>query len=288
MPSKRFSYLFAFSIITGLLISSLTSKPLLAQTLLPGTDLGYAHLPKAFVDANGDGHVDYCRFIGDTPTIFIACILGTPNGFEYATQNTAFVSVRGIDQGYSDRPRGFKDANGDGKADYCRFIGNEPNIYEACAIAGSGGFDPNQTQVRIASSKSFPLRGSEFTELGDHRRMKTDVTISNNGRIDGVTRIWTAKQWQGFTGAAAVVLTDADGNILHVTEPHSYGVNCKRCPGSSDRTQGWTDTVPSNVLSQVRKYAIIHTTNPRDRWREWLRDTKEAVQLVRGVMKEFN
>jgi hypothetical protein len=53
--------------------------------------------------------------------------------------------------------------------------------------------------------------------------MKTDITISNNGPIDGVTRIWTAKQWQGFTGAAAVALTDSDGNVLYVTEPHSYG-----------------------------------------------------------------
>jgi hypothetical protein len=111
MSNKRFSYFFTFSLITELLISSLTSQPLLAQTLLPGTDLGYAHLPKAFVDANGDGHVDYCRFVGDAP-IFIACMLGTPNGFDYATQNTAFLSVRGIDQGYADRPRGFRDVNG--------------------------------------------------------------------------------------------------------------------------------------------------------------------------------
>ncbi len=170
------------------------------------------------------------------------------------------------------------------------------DVQNTCSYGGiqAGGNGHNCLLVRyksapaVASSKSFPIRGTEFTELGDHRRMKTDITISNNGRIDGVTRIWTAKQWQGFTGAVAVALTDVDGNILHVTEPHSYGVSCKRCPGPSDRTQGWTDAVPSNVLSQVRKYAIIQTTNPRDRWREWLRDTKEAVQLVRGVMKEFN
>jgi hypothetical protein len=117
--------------------------------------------------------------------------------------------------------------------------------------------------------------------------LSESCTSPNNGRIDGVTRIWTAKQWKGFTGAAAVVLTDADGNVLYVTEPHSYGVDCKRCPGPSDRTQQWTDAVPSSVLSQVRKHSIIHTTNPRIRLREWLRDSKEAVQLIRGVMKEF-
>jgi hypothetical protein len=157
--------------------------------------------------------------------------------------------------------------------------------------AGGGGHHCQLVKYKsapaVASTKSFPLRGSEFTELGDHRRMQTDITISNNGRIDGVTRIWTAKQLQGFTGAAAVVLTDADGNVLYVTEPHSYGVDCKKCPGPSDRTQQWNDAVPSNVISQVKKYSIIHTTNPRNRWRDWLRDTKEAAQQISEIRKEF-
>jgi hypothetical protein len=145
--------------------------------------------------------------------------------------------------------------------------------------------------VGVSSStttKNFPLRGSNFTELGDHRRMETSITISNNGRIDAVTRIWTAKQFQGFTGAVAVVITDSAGNVLHVTEPHSYGVDCKRCPGPSDRTQQWADTVPSNILNQVRGYAIIHTTNPRNRWRDWLRDAKEAAQSIKEIKKEFD
>jgi hypothetical protein len=130
-------------------------------------------------------------------------------------------------------------------------------------------------------NKNFPLRGSNLTELGDHRRMETSITISNNGRIDGVTRIWTAKQWSGFTGAVAVVITDSAGNTLYVTEPRNYGVDCKRCPGPSDRTQQWADTVPSNVLNQVGGYSIVHTTNPRIRWGDWLRDAKEAAKEVK-------
>jgi hypothetical protein len=138
------------------------------------------------------------------------------------------------------------------------------------------------------ANKSFPLRGSEFTELGDHRRMKTSIIISNNGRIDGVTRIWTAKQLEGFTGDVAVVITDSTGIVLYVTEPHSYGVDCRRCPGPSDRTQKWADTVPSNILSQVGGYAILHTTNPRNRWRDWLQDAREAAQKIREIKKEFD
>jgi hypothetical protein len=143
-------------------------------------------------------------------------------------------------------------------------------------------------RLLIAQSQRFPLRSSdEYTDLGDHRQMQTQITISNNGRIDGVTRIWTDKKWQGFTGAVAVVITDRAGNILYVTNPQSWGVDCKRCPGPSNRTQGWADTVPSNVLKQVGGYRILHTTNPRNRWRSWLSDTKEAATEIKAIYSKF-
>jgi hypothetical protein len=299
MSNNRSDYLAYSFVVAGLATFLFNQKYLLAQSLPPGTDLGYNHLPKAFVDANGDGLVDYCRFVGDEPKVFIACMLGTQSGFDINNQITAFTSARGINQGYPDRPRGFRDVNGDGKADYCRFDGPPGKIQEYCNPAFDKGFsddsqriltgntDPNSTPA-ISSNQNFPLRGSQFTELGDHRRMETSITISSNGRIDGVTRIWTAKQWSGFTGAVAVAVTDSAGNILYVTEPHSYGVDCKRCPGPSDRTQQWADTVPSNILNQVKGYAIVHSTNPRNRWREWLRDAREAAQSIQQIRKEFN
>lgn len=87
-------------------------------------------------------------------------------------------------------------------------------------------------KLLLAQSKPFPLKGSKFTELGDHRRMETSITISKNGRVDGVTRIWTDKKLKGFTGSVAVAVTDRAGNILYVTNPQSWGVDCKRCPGT--------------------------------------------------------
>jgi hypothetical protein len=148
-------------------------------------------------------------------------------------------------------------------------------------ISSSGG------EILLAQNQTFPLRGSRFTELGDHRRMETNITISNNGRIDGVTRIWTAAKWTGFTGSVAVALTDRAGNRLYVTNPQSWGVDCKRCPGPSNRTQSWSDTVPANLLSQVGGYAILHTTNPKSRWRSWLSDAKEAVGEIKSIYSKF-
>ncbi len=158
----------------------------------------------------------------------------------------------------------------------------------ACQTAPGYNYFIGCTAVNsLSPQQAFPLQGSQFTELGDHRRMETSVTISNNGRVDGVTRIWTDKQLKGFTGAVAVVITDSAGNVLHVTVPQSYGVDCRRCPGSSDRTQQWSDAVPSNVLGRVGGYAIIHTTNPRDRWRDWLSTAREAATEVRAIYTEF-
>jgi hypothetical protein len=145
----------------------------------------------------------------------------------------------------------------------------------------------SQERLLIAQSQRFPLQGSQFDELGDHRRMETQITVSNNGRIDGMTRIWTDKKWKGFTGSVAVAITDRAGNTLYVTNPQSWGVDCKRCPGPSNRTQGWADTVPSNVLKQVGGYRILHTTNPRDRWRSWLSDTKEAATEIKAIYSKF-
>lgn len=141
--------------------------------------------------------------------------------------------------------------------------------------------------ILMAQNQSFPLQGSRFTELGDHRRMETQITVSNNGRVDGVTRIWTAKQWKGFTGSVAVAITDRAGNVLYVTNPQTWGVDCKRCPGPSDRTQGWTDSIPSNLLDQVGGYAIMHTTSPRDRWRVWLSTAREAATEIKGIYNQF-
>ncbi|MCW3793714.1 hypothetical protein OM416_19155 [Paenibacillus sp. LS1] len=60
----------------------------------------------------------------------------------------------------------------------------------------------------------FPLKGSKHTELGDYRRMNTDITISASGRLDGLTDIWTSKKWVGFHGSVVVFITDNEGNIL--------------------------------------------------------------------------
>jgi hypothetical protein len=44
--------------------------------------------------------------------------------------------------------RSFKDINGDGLADYCRFVGNIPREAESCNLATPSGFSPNQYHIK--------------------------------------------------------------------------------------------------------------------------------------------
>jgi FG-GAP-like repeat len=128
---------------------SLTAKENIDLSQLPpGIDLGYDSLPRAFVDVNGDGKPDYCRFVGDTPNIYIACALRNSSGEWDLSQQYGYISIKGIDQGYAHLARSFKDINGDGLADYCRFVGNIPREAESCNLATPSGFSPNQYHIK--------------------------------------------------------------------------------------------------------------------------------------------
>jgi hypothetical protein len=97
----------------------------------PGMDLGYDNMPRFLVDVDGDGRADYCRFVGNAPDIFLSCALSKPAGFG----NYDWNSQKGLDRGYDNMPRFMVDADGDGRADFCRFVGNAPDIFLSCALS---------------------------------------------------------------------------------------------------------------------------------------------------------
>lgn len=105
----------------------------------------------------------------------------------------------------------------------------------------------------------FPIKGHQRTELNSHRRMETNITISNNRRLDAFTKTWTADSLLGFHGQVKVYFLDIAGNILWNTEnTHRYGVNPK-----SSRTDSWSEIIPEDCFSSLDSYSIIHTLNAR-------------------------
>ena len=101
---------------------------------------------RAWVDHNGDGKADYCRVVDYTR---LACTVSTaptvpPTTVGYGQPlgegfGATYYS-RNLDAGWDDT-RTWRDANGDGKVDYCRITGNVFFGYQAsCTISTGQGF----------------------------------------------------------------------------------------------------------------------------------------------------
>ena len=99
-------------------------------------DWGYAE-GRQWSDFNGDGKADYCRVVGDTngTSSKVSCTVSTGTGFG-ATYSSGV-----IDWGYAEG-RQWVDFNGDGKADYCRLVGNTNNVSSSvsCTVSTATGF----------------------------------------------------------------------------------------------------------------------------------------------------
>ena len=130
------------------------------------------------------------------------------------------------------------------------------------------------------SAAQFPIKKSKEERIkGGH--MHSDVTLSDNGRIDGVTRTWTSDELNGFEGGVVVAVTDLSLNILWVTPLHKWGINGHSVPGaSSDVTRSWSETVPADVMNKAAFIAIIQMDSPTDKIKKFLGDVKADAALI--------
>ena len=150
------------------------------------------------------------------------------------------------------------------------------------------GTDLRVFRRRPLSEPVFPIKLSSGQQtIGSHWYMETDVTVSNNGRIDGTTKTKSC-QTKGFTGGVWVSLLDketAEGaNIIHITPMKTYGIDGKDpFGGCKERQAPWNDHVSADKLDQVRGIVIYQTHNPDpDVTKE---DVFEAVRLGAEIYK---
>lgn len=134
----------------------------------PVGDWGHANR-RWMVDFNGDGKSDYCRATGASsgPGSFLTCSLS--NGSEFSSTVSAPIS----DWGYADR-RWMADVNGDGKADFCRAVGESSGGFSwlGCAFSTGTGFN-NDIDVW------FPM--PDWGGPADRRFM---ADVNGDGRVD--------------------------------------------------------------------------------------------------------
>ncbi|HEY6968742.1 MAG TPA: hypothetical protein VJA94_06045 [Candidatus Angelobacter sp.] len=92
---------------------------------------------------------------------------------------------------------------------------------------------------------------------------------------------------RGFRGSVAIAVLDANRNKLWVSRTQTYGVDGTLL-GTHDRTENWTDTVPAQLLPQVRYYAIIQKWNPNSAFNDinhWLQGIKTIPDLLAPIIK---
>jgi hypothetical protein len=107
----------------------------------------------------------------------------------------------------------------------------------------------------------FPLQFGSRDKISEPlgQNMDTQITISENGRLDAKTKTWATRN-VGFTGEVIVYLCDASGNVLWRTKDrHTYGLSLF----NMDRTETWDEQVPLDVLSRVSKCLIHHQDSPK-------------------------
>ncbi|MFA5787491.1 MAG: peptidoglycan DD-metalloendopeptidase family protein, partial [Actinomycetota bacterium] len=119
----------------------------------------------SFADFNGDHAADYCRAFVDVSGQHVACTLSTGPGLDDRIGTTPLadtappldsrasfgvtVSSPALDWGY-DTDRAWADFNGDGKADYCRRVGDVyPRSRVQCTVSTGTAFGATYTSGAV-------------------------------------------------------------------------------------------------------------------------------------------
>jgi hypothetical protein len=125
---------------------------------MPGLDTGYPEF-RVMADVNNDKRADYCRFVGNPGAEFLSCALATADGrFGNYDVNSLPGFPAGFDRGYPDF-RVMVDVNGDGRADYCRFVGDPGVEFLSCALATPDGrFGNYDVTLDVGSKEEIEQR----------------------------------------------------------------------------------------------------------------------------------
>ena len=116
--------------------------------------------PRAWTDVDGDGLPDYCRIVGSGP-YYVRCTLNGPTGFRGEITSPA------IDPGEAEGAA-YVDFNGDGKADYCRVVGQ---FLVRCLLSMGNGW-----------STSWDI-GVSVTDAG-YRETRWWIDVNGDGMSD--------------------------------------------------------------------------------------------------------
>ena len=137
---------------------------------------------------------------------------------------------------------------------------------------------------------SFPITGERDNSVGNGG-MRTSFTLNSDGRLTAVTNTRTKVKGAGFTGGVSIILLNGDRQPIWASEVHKYGVDgC--LIGTCNRNENWSDSVPPDILRQVRGYAILQQHAPKwlqlvgqrgDQFLRWL-NSSEGQGTIKTIV----
>lgn len=109
-----------------------------------------------------------------------------------------------------------------------------------------------------------------------HGSMETEFSLDHNGYLSASTRVYNKSKLQELTGGAVIFFLDSDRHPIWTSHAHRFGV--EGCwIGECDRTQGWTDTVPIDILHHIEGYSILQ--NQDLHWLDMLGQRRQKIAL---------
>lgn len=132
---------------------------------------------------------------------------------------------------------------------------------------------------------SFPVVGTQKTNLASSQHMETTVVIFQSGDSYATTHVREDTALAGFHGGVLLAFFADDGRtILWTQKQGPIGVT-GRWFGHSDVTvSSYLGKVPSNILPLVKRYAIAHMWEPQ--WLTALKDIKGFFDVLVGIVND--
>lgn len=147
-----------------------------------------------------------------------------------------------------------------------------------------GGGDPGHSTPPVPVLTALTV--TQQDNLSGHLHIKTTATLSRgNGVIDWHGRLSNTSWGVGGHANVAVVLRDAQGNLIGRSVVVSYGVDAKSVFwNSSDRTYDYYGSVDRSVAAATATIEIRHSTGGVDNFQ---RDLDQAVAKGCSAAKIF-
>jgi hypothetical protein len=101
--------------------------------------------------------------------------------------------------------------------------------------------------------------------------------LTEDGVINGKTRLKNCNNFRGFTGGLFVVALDENNTPVYTTGVHKWGINACFFKRKRERNVTWSDSIPQEYLPKVAKIAVMQMHTPTNRVWSWVYNNRDLI-----------